>query len=163
MKTLEGREMPFDILDVNQIDLWIEMLSEAKKFGFSFTSSPVELLLELMVDLALKLRTQFKEGSTTWEARRNEGLKFSETQVDALNNPKVLKIRYVQKQAWDPQLSLFFEKLAETLIKVKHSKKLEEDLYSPKAPEGRHQKIDRRVYQYFRRQAFRKRKNNPRQ
>lgn len=145
-----------DILDENQLDLWIEILTEAKQVGYSLSSSPAELLLELMVDCALKLRNQFQEGIGTWALRKNPELKFSQKEVDSLSNPKVLRIQTREPSTFNPQLSLFFEKIAQQMIQVKRLKDLPKDLYSSKGPQGGHQKVDHSVYQYFRRRTLRK-------
>lgn len=149
-----------DLLDENQIDSWIQLLTEAKTIGFSFSSSPVEPLLELMVDLAVKLKNEFLEDlGTFWDEETNPSLKFSKTQVDSLSNPKVIYIRDRKQPAWDPRLSSFFGELAANLIRIKRLRKLPTDLYS----EGKQQtpnrsKIKRSTY-FFRKRARRRQKN----
>lgn len=147
-----------DYLDESQLDFWIEVLSEAKRIGYSLSSSPVELLLETMVDFALKLSNVFEQGSGTWSGRKNAALKFSEKAVDSLGNPKVLKIREQEVSTLNPQLSFYFRELAKQLVEVKRRKELPENLYSSEQPKPAHQKIRQTSYHFFRRQARRKRK-----
>jgi len=119
-----------DVLDKDQLERWIQVLTEAKEIGFSSLSSPIEPLLEVMIDLCLQLKQLLQEGRTTWETRSNKTLKFSKFQVDSLSNPKVITSEKQRHVAWDPSISFFFKELAETLVRLKASHKLPKDLYS---------------------------------
>lgn len=154
-----------DTLNENQLDQWILILTEAKRVGYSLSSSPAELLLELMVDCALKLANQFQQGLGSWNFRKNEVLKFSQTKVDALNNPKVIRIREPETSTFNPLLSSFFKEMAQQLVQVKRLKDLPRDLYSEVGPKTGHQKIKTRaeVYHFFRRQARSKGRKYPKQ
>lgn len=159
-------ECPMDTLDEDLIDLWIETLQRAKTVGFESSSSPIEPLLEVMVDLALQLKNLLQEGRITWELRSNKTLKFSEFQVDALANPKVLSSEKRRNIAWDPLLSTFFAELAQSLISVKKTHHGPENLYysrskaeSSKQSQKQLPKLQRTVvYHYRRRTRLRKKK-----
>lgn len=117
------------MLDKDLLNVWIDILQRAKTVGFSTLSSPVEPLLEVMVDLCLQLKQLLQEGRVPWEARSNKSLKFSQFQVDALANPKVISSERQRHSAWDPSISFFFQELAQTLIALKTKHKLPEHLY----------------------------------
>lgn len=152
-----------DYLDETQIDSLIEVLLQAKTIGFSISSSPIEPLLEVMVDLSLKLQEAFQEGRA-WEARTNKLLKFSTTDVDSLGNPKVITSEKPRTIAWDPSSSLFFKELAQTLVRLKTTKRLPKDLYSNGKPASgssqQEQPVNRKtaVYHFYRRTRLRKKK-----
>ncbi len=153
-----------DTLDENLLDQWIQILTEAKQVGFSSSSSPVEPLLEVMIDLCLQLKQLLQEGSRTWEARSNKSLKFSTSQVDALSNPKVIRSEKQRHTAWDPSISLFFKELAESLVRLKSEHQLPKDLYSKGRGAQDPQQIkkprrpSRPVYHFYRRSRLRKTK-----
>jgi hypothetical protein len=147
-------------LDVNQLDEWIQTLTEAKRVGFSLTSSPAELYLELMIDLCTKLSLQFREGSGIWKPEGNVALQFSEKAIDSLGNPKVIRIRtpkeFVQT---NPRNSLFFKELAQLLVRFKRGhQQLPQNLYSCETAKDRNQKVQEPVYHYHRRRSFHKKK-----
>jgi len=151
-----------DVLDKDQLDRWIQVLTEAKQVGFSSLSSPVEPLLEVMIDLCLQLKQLLQEGTVAWETRSNKSLKFSEFQVDALSNPKVIRSEKQRHVAWDPSISFFFKELAETLVRLKASHKLPKDLYSNgrcgqdrKQIKNRTPKLGVQVYHFYRRSRLR--------
>ncbi len=142
----------------------VQTLSEALQLGFSIRSSPVEPLLEVLVDLALQLKYLLQEGFVTWEAKSNKLLKFSKTDVDVLNNPKVLTSEVQRHVAWDPQLSNFFGELAQTLVSIKRHHELPKDLYSsgkhgscPSDPK-QHRIKNGAVYHFYRRQSRKSKK-----
>jgi len=151
-------------LDKDRLDLWIETLTRAKTVGFSTLSSPVEPLLEVMVDLSLQLKNLLQEGTVTWETRSNKSLKFSEFEVDALSNPKVIRSEKQRNTAWDPSISFYFKELAETLIRLKTDHKLPKDLYSKGRSDSSPQRAENlpvnkgSVHHFHRRQARLRRK-----
>jgi len=149
-------------LDENLLDLWIETLQRAKTVGFNLSSSPIEPLLEVMVDLSLQLKNALQEGRVTWEASSNKSLKFSESQVDALSNPKVIRSEKQRHTAWDPSISLFFKDLAENLVLLKVNHHLPQNLYSYGRDDSRQQSQKGRpkvaTYQFYRRVHLRKKK-----
>lgn len=155
------------LLDKDLLDSWIEILQRAKTIGFSTLSSPVEPLLEVMVDLSLQLKNVLQEGTVTWEARSNKTLKFSEFQVDALSNPKVIRSEKQRTHAWSPSISLYFEELAKTLIRLKTTHLLPEDLYSKGKPAAGSDRQEQQiknlttVHHFRRRTRLRKKKNGP--
>jgi hypothetical protein len=162
MKQTAESESKMDFLDENRIDAWIRIFQEAKQFGFSFPSSPIEPLLEVMVDLSLQLSNLLQEGMRTWEHRSNKTLKFSETQVDALANPKVITSEKRRNLAWDPLIAHFFKELSQTLVRLKQSHQLPKDLYSygSRCAESNRQKHSAKlkpsVYHFYRRTRGRK-------
>lgn len=142
----------------SRLRLVVKTLSEALETGYSIGSSPVEPLIEVMVDLALQVKQSLQEGLVSWELRRNKILKFSKTQVDALSNPKVLTSEVERHRAWDPLLSNFFGKIATDLVLVKQTHKLPENLYSSSQRgsqnrQPRQQKINSAVYHFRRRRS----------
>lgn len=153
-----------DILDRNWLNDLIVTLQDADKIGYQILSSPVEPLIEVMVDLSLKLREKLKTGDAFWERRFNKTLTFSKTEVDVLNNPKIFRSEVQRNKAWDPALSLFFEKLAQDLIRLKMSHKLPKDLYSygkQRASSDRIKIASKSItsnYQYRRRTRLRKKR-----
>jgi len=146
-----------------RLRLQVCALSEALQLGYSIGSSPVEPLLEVMVDLALQISQSLQKGLVSWELRSNKILKFSKTEVDALSNPKIITSEIQRHPAWDPQLSFYFRELATNLVLVKQRHKLPENLYSSSKRgdedrQPRQQKINTAVYQFRRRQSRRSKK-----
>lgn len=143
--------MSYDPLDENQLSLLIETLLRAKTFGFSISASPVEPLIEVMVDLSLQLRNLLKEGKSPWQQKLNPELKFLE-QADELGNFKSLKLLKPTQPAFEPEVSEWFSRLAQDLIAVKTHHHLPKNLYSfGKGDNGPHRKQRPQVYHYFRR------------
>jgi len=153
-----------DTLDRDLLGQTILILEEARTQGFSSLSSPVEPLLEVMVDLCLQLKQLLQEGTITWERRSNKTLKFSNFQVDALSNPKVITSEKRRSIAWNPSISFFFEELAKTLIRLKREHQLPKDLYSKgrgaQNPGQKEKQINNTaVYQFNRRSRLRRKKS----
>lgn len=146
------------LLDEHRLGILIETLVRAKEIGFSCSSSPVLPLLEVMIDLALKLKEQLQQGSTFWSERFNPGLKFLETHQDALGNPKSIKLEFRRFVACDPQLANYFSQLAQDLIQVKRLQRLPEHLYCTAKQEAAPQKIKPSCYHFFRRTQKRRQK-----
>lgn len=152
--------------NLDELSQLIETLKSAQAMGFSLGSSPVEPLIEVMVDLALQIRKSLKEGSVFWEKRSNKILKFSKTEVDALNNPKVIRSEVQRHLAWDPQISNFFGEIAQNLILVKRTHQLPDHLYcSGRGRQQDHQPGKQRVkfnsaqYHFHRRRSRRSKGN----
>lgn len=105
-------------LDRDKLKVLIEVLQLAKKFGFESLSSPIDLLLEAGIDLCLLLSKTFYEGGL--ERASNPSLIFDEGHVDALNNPRQIRLSKKRKVFWDPELSEIFKQFASFLVRVKH-------------------------------------------
>jgi hypothetical protein len=134
----------------------LELLLEAYKLGFSTFSSPVNSLLRIMIDLSLKLRNLFQEGGQRWDHPANKSIRFmdginSPWIPDALGNPRQISQGTFQKQAEDPLLSQFFEKIALDLVQIKRLQSLPENLYSSDETKKPKKKIKPESYHFFRR------------
>ena len=144
------------MLDDDQIDLWIEILSEAKRNIFALTSSsPTKFLLEFMIDLSLKLKNEFKQSGTFWEDSKNPSIKFLDF-ADSLGNPKSIKLREFRKPSVNPQLSEYFGELALDLVRIKDLQDLPKDLYSKGKNRQGPSKTNQKVYHYRRRTRLKK-------
>jgi len=132
------------------------MALEAYKLGYSISSSPVRPLIRVMIDISLKLKNLFQEGQESWEHRRTPALKFFDGFSapwipDELGNPLQSKRRFPQKFAYDPKLSDFFGKLAQSLVQIQLSEQAPKDLYSFGEPQKVQKKIKHESYHFFRR------------
>lgn len=142
----------------------LHQLLEAYKLGFSTFSSPVNPLMRIMIDLALKLSNLFKEGRERWDHPVNKSIRFLDGisgpwEADALGNPRQIYSRVPQKSAYDPQLAEFFSNLALDLVLIKRSKFLPKDLYSFKDRNYRRDKPKKASYHYFRRTRDKRKKH----
>jgi len=108
-------------LDKERLDDLIKVLETARDLGFNSLSSPVSILLEAGIDVMLLLRKSFIEGTFKAKPGVNPSLIFSETEQDALGNPKQIRITHKDdKFAWDPELSEIFTQLTSFLVLVKN-------------------------------------------
>lgn len=147
-----------------ELSFLVETLRSALSRAYSISSSPVEPLIEVMVDIALQLKKTLKEGLVPWELKSNKSLKFSETKVDSLANPLVISTEKQRHTAWDPQLSNFFGELAKDLILVKRLHDLPQNLYSygkarKQDCQPGQQRIKAAEYHFFRRQSRKSKKD----
>lgn len=106
---------------------FLQIMKEAQKYGYEisdessyFGSSPIEVLLESMVDILLLLKDYFRLG--VLGKKRNTGLRFSQRYSDPLGNPKQIKISYPQDFFFDPDAEEFFTALALCFIAIRKSK-----------------------------------------
>jgi hypothetical protein len=105
-------------LDVNELRALIHTLELALKGVYStFTSSPVDLLLESAIDLSLLLSNEFLEGGKI--NRKNPGLKFLDQISDPLGNPKQIRLNFESDVLWDPQAAQFFKRLAGFFVRLR--------------------------------------------
>jgi hypothetical protein len=104
----------------DELDNLIRMLELARDTGYSIHLSPVDALLEAGNDVCLSLATALNEGRVK-ELKANPAIGFSKSEVDALGNPKQFFFGKQRSQAWNPQLSQFFRKLASVFVKLKTS------------------------------------------
>ena len=111
-----------DTLDKDRLDFLIRSLTQAKKFGFSSLSSPVEILLEAGTDLLLVLSNNFERGRKSLPLNAEIG--FSQDFQDALGNPKQFRIQRKNPVWLDPQIAQYLRKMASFLVAVKNRQSL---------------------------------------
>lgn len=152
---MKGSEKRKDVfLDLEGLAELKSQLDLAIESGFSVASpnsSPVlSTLIEIMMDLSLKLRNKLQEGRTPWQGRKNPGIKFLD-QADELGNFKSIKLKFPQQIGYDPRLSKYFENLAQELSQIRRLKGLPEHLYRSDKPEARQEKRNKSSYHFHRR------------
>jgi hypothetical protein len=110
------------------------MLSEAINYGYEIQLkdstpffSPIDILLDSVIDIFLILRKMFSEGSTS--SKPNIGIGFSDVSQDVLGNPKQFRITYPGKYYWDPLAEELFFQLAETFVKIKNQESLKQSFH----------------------------------
>lgn len=108
------------MLDLSRIIDTLSVLKTALSRGYSVQSSPVDLLLESILDLALILKREFFEGS--FARKLNPSLRFSKRYQDPLGNPKQIKFQKSSKFYQDDQAADFFEGLALVIKLIKEQK-----------------------------------------
>jgi hypothetical protein len=148
--------MKIDYLDQDQLTEIIDLLTEAKRIGFSSRSSSIQPLLELMVDLSLKLKEMFKEPKIFWEPRKNQGLRFSQRYSDPLGNPKQIRINFPGEWAYSDELSEYFEELTLKIIFIKTYHRIPQDFHDLERSSAISKKISTKNYHYFRRTRYKK-------
>jgi hypothetical protein len=94
----------------------IQALEKAYMVGFASQSSPVDLLIDVMIDTSLLLKGFLLEKK---DVSKNPGIKFLETQQDVLGNPKQVQIPELIMDWYNPNASKFFASLAVELVKMK--------------------------------------------
>jgi hypothetical protein len=107
-------------LDENSIEELIQLLETAKTvmFGQSFSSSPLIPILEINIDLNLRLAQFFTEGGPL-EERKNTAVKELD-RADSLGNAKMIKV--FERPRWahpDPEISIYFREYARKLVVFK--------------------------------------------
>ena len=143
------------MLDRDQIKFQIEILTEALNMGYSSPSSPVEPLIEVVIDLLLKLGNVLQEGRAFWKGRKNPSIKFLDF-ADELANPKSIKIWDRRESAWNPELAKYFKQVALDLTKIKRFHELPEHLYCSDQSVKRKDKVNQKTYHFYRRTRNRK-------
>lgn len=121
------KKLPLKQLDVaGTLREMKNLMSEASRLiqpeGSSASSSPIESILETLVDLLLLLRNILKEG--TKGRRKNQGLKFSQRLSDPLGNPLQISIKFAQEIFWDPESEEILLRLIQVLLDFKSSPKV---------------------------------------
>lgn len=103
-----------DTLDRESLKNVILILQEAEKYGFSSISSPIEVLLETLVDLLLGLASNLEAGQL--ERKTNKFLKFDDFSQNELGNPR--QIRWNKTRVWleDPVFAETLREIASLLI-----------------------------------------------
>lgn len=109
-------------LDKDRLDFLIRSLTEAKKYGFSSLSSPMEILFESGTDLLLVLAQNLEQGKQALPL--NPELKFSEFQQDSLGNPKQIKIQKLNPIYFDPEAAKYLRQIASLLVALKNRQSL---------------------------------------
>lgn len=147
------------MLELDRINSLIEILQLAKSVGYSIHSSPVQPLIEVTIDLLLKLSNLFQQRGIFWEARKNPSIKFLDIS-DSLGNPKSIKLFERSRLAENPQLSEYFRKKAVELSRIKSLKDLPQDLYPYGQDRKKPPKISSKEHHFFRRTRNRKKKTH---
>jgi len=167
-----------DLLNEDRLKELIEILQQAIETGYSLSSPiPADLLLEIMIDLCLKLRNQAREEGP-WREMTNPTLEFLEkplklhsgarsgiwaTTPDSLGNVAQKRRPERRETMTHPALSKFFEELAEMLIKLKRTHYPPRHLYCQEREERRTQpanKISHQTYWYWQRRKDHLKKHN---
>jgi hypothetical protein len=101
-----------------EIEDLLRLLEVALKQGYSVSSSPLVPILEIQIDLCLRLAQFFQEGGPFSE-RNNPSLKELPF-ADELGNPKIVKLFEIPRWVHsDPQISEFFRKMAGSFVRFK--------------------------------------------
>jgi len=103
-----------------ELEELIEVLSESVKYGYSTFTPPLIPMLEVLIDLNLRVSNFFKEGGFK-NTESNPSIKELDV-ADALGNAKMVKL--FDKPSWvhpSPQISFLFKRTAEGLVKFKKS------------------------------------------
>jgi hypothetical protein len=143
--------------DKNRLRNLRDILNQALRQGFESISSPIEPLIQLMIDLSLQLKFLFGDQQTYWTGKKNPGLRFLDTEQDSLGNPKQIRINFPGKRAYDEGLEEYFSDLAEELAYIASKKRLPSDLRDIFLDEpvqrhsSRRRKLTPQNYHYFRR------------
>lgn len=104
-------------LDKDRLKELISTLQLASKAGFSSLSSPIEVLLEVAIDLSLLLSNQYSVGKK--ERISNKEIRFLDDKSDALGNPLQISFRKKRREYWDPQTAKFLKQLASFFVQLK--------------------------------------------
>jgi hypothetical protein len=103
-----------------ELEELILILEEAVKYGYSTLTPPLIPMLEVLIDLNLRVSDFFKEGGPLQE-RTNPSLKELDI-ADALGNTKMIKLFEIPKWVHkNSQISFIFKRRAEGLVKFKRS------------------------------------------
>jgi hypothetical protein len=147
-----------------ELEELILILEEAVKYGYSTLTPPLIPMLEVLIDLNLRVSEFFKVGGPLSE-RNNPALKELDI-ADALGNTKMIKLFDVPKWVRESsQISFIFKRSAEGLVRFKKSgnpidlatfavtkiKKINRP--SVKKPKESQKEHDRNTYWYFQRKA----------
>jgi hypothetical protein len=95
----------------------LRAIQEAYSLGFSFSSSPIDLLLETGIDLSLILAEAYRVGQT--ERQTNPEVKFDYGKSDPLGNPLSRKVFKTRRVLEDQAAAKFFKQLARLLVLLK--------------------------------------------
>jgi hypothetical protein len=107
-------------LNKSELEELVELLQESIISGFSTQTPPLVPMLEILIDLNLRVANFFKEGGPN-SFRSNPSLKET-GKADSLGNEKIVKI--FSKPKWvhpDPKVSFLFKRTAEGLVKFKNT------------------------------------------
>lgn len=111
---------------LDQVQEFVHLLNEAVKYGYDisfdekswFSFSPVDILLDSLIDILLVMRKLFDFGSQG--PKKNIGLGFSDKYQDVLGNPKQFRISHPRDYYWDPNASEYLMQLASTFVLIKN-------------------------------------------
>lgn len=102
----------FDTLEQDKIQGIREALRFAEQLGFSSNSSPVDILLQALIDLSLLLAKSFKDLDKIKRQRLTPSLEWDYDRSDSLGNPVSYKKKILPKPIGDPLSESFFIGLA---------------------------------------------------
>jgi len=161
-------------LSKEELEELILVLQEAVKYGYSTLTPPLIPMLEVLIDLNLRVSSFFKEGGAL-EERTNPSVKELDM-ADALGNAKMIKL--FARPKWvhpDSKISFLFKRTAEGLVKFKKTgdpttlatfavTKIKEifrpQVQVPKAPGQNKNTNIKNKYWYFKRRARTRQRNS---
>lgn len=114
------KDFPLDSEELAELLELLETARSQRTGGYSFESSPLIPLLEILIDLNLRVAELFREGGRL-EDKPNPSIKELDVS-DALGNAKMIKI--FERPKWahaDPQISFIFRRTAERLVLFKNT------------------------------------------
>lgn len=160
----------YDPLDDLEIDQLIELLLEAKRVGFSVSSSPTEVYLDILIDASIRISEAFRIG---WEDRyENPSIRFDDRgSQDPLGNSRSIRTFRPGFVHWDLFSSELFRRIANLGARIKNGMSgraafaatfpsttppaMEADLNAPRPKSPVQQDVNRR---YYRRRKNKQRK-----
>lgn len=110
-----------DTLDLRNLEGLIDALKTARSAGFFSESSPVDVLLEIIIDSILSLKNALKEGAK--ERTFNPELRFLENFRDELGNTKSIRIKKTPRVRYDPESERFLNQIISFFVLLKTDKR----------------------------------------
>jgi hypothetical protein len=105
-------------LDEDRLRSLISTLQASLEAGFASSSSPVDALFEVAVDVLLRLKTEMSEGALGSQA--NPEVIFQDwSKPDPLGNSRSIKIFESRKFYWDPNAAEEIQQMALRLVALK--------------------------------------------
>jgi hypothetical protein len=165
MNSSSNKDRKDPYLDLEGLEALLGQLRLAQSVGYEIvspSSSPViSILMEMMVDMSLKIKLILKEGRSMWEGKKNPSLIFLD-QADVLGNFKSVRIDFPQDIAFDPLVADWFQQLTLDLIDIKRLRRLPERLIrSERKTQERAHGNKSKSYHYHRRRLNRRNRKSP--
>ena len=107
------------VLNPTRLETIVKALTEAHQFSIQTGISPADLLLEVFIDLSLRLSDAWRTGESSFR-KENPHLSISKTEIDDLNKPK-FTWRHPKRKMIEasPEISKFFADLAVLAVRLK--------------------------------------------
>lgn len=109
------------MLEFERLKELIRLLEIGLKYGYASNSSPIDILLDLFIEVNLRLAIALNEGRS--ESWTTPGLRFLDTRQDELGNPKQIRFHKQKRVYWDPLAKEFFQSLASAAVQMKKDQK----------------------------------------